>query len=293
MFSAFFGHYLLNEKIVTAKQLEKALDYQDQVHLKLGTLAINAKLMTAKQVEEIHTMQMTCDQPFGELAVVSGYLTNKQLKELLATQKTKHLLLAQSLVDLDVLSLDEFDTHLSHYKKNHDLSDKKMAQLMAGDVETIVETQVPFQDDDNKAFYIDYLTLFIKNQIRFINSNIRIGQTSLIKKNHYDHMIHQTFRSDKKIFTAIVGDTYAMIAFAGMYANEKFKVFGDYPIDAIGEFLNQTNGLFVVNRTNQGHKLEMNLQTHIASPILKPYRPLYDIPIHCSCGQIHLVLGEL
>lgn len=293
MFSAFFGHYLLNEKVVTPKQLEKALAYQDKVRLKLGTLAINAKYMTVDQVEEVHSMQLTCDERFGDLAILSGYLTEKQLDLLLATQKTKHLLLSQSLVDLDVLTLEEYDTHLKHYKEKHELTDEKMQKMMNDDVDTIIQTHTPFEDDDNKSFYLDYLTLFIKNQIRFINSHIRIGQTTQIAKNKYDHMIRQTITADHRYFTAIVGSTSEMVAFAGMYANEKFKVFGDYPIDAIGEYLNQTNGLFVVNKSNEGHLLDMDIQTHIASPILKPYRPLYDIPIHCSSGDIHLILGEL
>ncbi len=293
MFSAFFGHYLLNEKVVTTNQLEQALERQDQVRLKLGTLAINAKLMTVDQVEEVHTMQLTCDQRFGELAMAAGYLTDNQLEELLSTQKSEHLLLAQSLVDLDILTFTEYETHLDNYKKQHELSDEKMEQFMSDDIETIINTYLSFEDDDNKSFYVDYVTLFIKNQVRFINSHIRLGKATLIKQKSYDHMICQTLKTNQKYFTALAGGTSSMMAFAGMYADEKFKVFGEYPIDAVGEYINQNNGLFIVNKTNEGLKLTMNIQTHIESPTIKPYRPLYDIPIYCLCGEIHLILGEL
>lgn len=293
MFSAFFGHFLLNEALITKKQLVKALDAQDKIRLKLGTMAINAKLMTVQQVEEIHMQQLTCDERFGSLAVAAGYLTKEGLNELLNAQHSEHLLLAQSLVDLDILTFDEFQTHLNAYIAKHALTDDALKGLITGDVDHVVNTFVDFIDDEHKPFYTDLVTLFIKNQIRFINSHIRIGTITTIETKQYDHLIRQTIKGDHRYFTAIAGDTASLIAFASLYANEKFKVFGEYPIDAIGEYLNQNNGLFIVNKSNEGIKLTMDIQTHIVEPTLNPYRPLYDIPIHFIHGEIHLILGEL
>ncbi len=293
MFSAFFGHYLLNEKIVTKKQLEKALALQDKTHLKIGTMAINEGFMTVPQVEEVHAMQLTCDMRFGDLAVESEYLTEKQLKFLLDNQTSEHMILAQSLVDLDILDFENFDLHLKAYKKKHEFSNAAFEGLKSGNIDAIVTTFLSFEDDEQGAFYRDYITLFINNQVRFINSHIHLEEAKLITKTTYDHLIRQTIYGDKKYFTALAGDSASMTAFAGLYANEKFKVFGDYPIDAIGEYMNQNNGLFVVNNSNEGMEISLDIQTHIEAPILNPYKPLYDIPIHCTCGCVHLILGQL
>lgn len=293
MFSAFFGHYLLNEKIITPDQLEKALAHMTDVHLKLGTLAINAKVMTVPQVEDIHRQQLTCDQRFGTLAIEAGYMTEETLDLLLAVQKSEHLRLAQALVDLDLLTFDAYETHLENYKTAHQLSDEALDGLKAEDVATIVDTFCVMDDEHHARLYRDYVTLFLKNQMRFINAYIRLGAITPIQKNSYDHLIRQSLHSGQDYFTAIAGDEKSMTTFAGLYANERFKTFGEYPIDAIGEYMNQSNGLFVVNHTNEGNTITMDIQSHIEGPTLKPYRKVYDIPLHCSCGEIHLILGQL
>lgn len=293
MFSAFFGHYLLNEKIVTPRQLAKALDLQEITHLKLGTIAINADYMTAKQVEDVHFMQLTCDKRFGELAVESGYLTPPQVRSLLSTQESEHLLLAQCLVDLDILSLAEFDQHLHKYKEMCELTDTAFEELKANNVEAIIDHFLQLEDGPNSAFYKAYIILFIKNQVRFIHNSIRFGPMTLIKKNSYAHIIGQSIISNTNYFTAIAGDAVPLRNFAGIYAQEHFNSFDESPIDAIGEYMNQNNGLFIVNKSNEGMNLSMNIQRYIDSPTLNPYLPLYDIPMSCSFGEIHLILGEL
>jgi len=294
MFSAFFGHYLLNEKIVTTAQLEKALELQESAYLKLGTVAINAGYMTVEQVEEVHGLQLTCDKRFGELAIESDYLSGEQLDLLLNTQKSEHLLLAQCLVDLDILSFDDFDQLLHKYKEAHALTDTALEELKADNVEAIVQQFLQIQDGPNSDFYRDYITLFIKNQVRFINSHVRIGPMTLIQKTTYRHIICQTIFSDSSnYYTALAGEAGPLTSFASIYADEDFDDLGDYPVDAIGEYLNQNNGLFIVNEADEGIELTMNIQRHIESATLKPSLALYDIPLYFASGEIHLILGEL
>lgn len=293
MFSAFFGHYLLNQKIITSKQLQDAMAVQDQIRLKLGTMAINAKMMTVTQVEDVHMQQLTCDKRFGELAVESDYITEKQLSKLLKSQKSEHLLLAQALVDMDLLTFDQYEEHLNNYKEAHQMSEETLESLKKDDVDAIVTTFLTLEDEEHSSFYMDYVRLFLKSQVRFINSNVRLGKSTAIKKTSYDHLIRQNIHNNHTYFTALAGEEHSMIAFAGMYADEKFKVFGEYPIDAIGEYMNQNNGLFIVNKNDEGQKLTMDIQTHIEAPTLKPYRNVYDIPLHCVCGDVHLILGLL
>ena len=292
MFSAFFGHYLLEKGIVTAKQLNKALNIQDHSHLKIGTLAISTGYLTANQVEELHMAQLTCDKRFGELAIEADYMTEKQLDELLATQKSESLLLAQVLVDMDILTYEEYEQHVLAYQKEHTLTDADMKSLENNDAEHITNTFLHF-DDNNSDHYHKYVTLFLNNFCRFIDTHVRLDGAQAVDRSDYEQLIRQSIDGESPIFTAIAGDTYDIIQFAGRYANERFECFGEYPVDATGEFLNLTNGLFLVNLSNEGTECSIDIQTHIESPILNPYRPLYDIPIHSDFGTVHLILGQL
>lgn len=293
MFSAFFGNYLLEKKVVTQEQLREALKAMDKTRLKLGTMAIDEGFMTIPQVEEIHRSQMTNDSLFGELALEKGYLSEEQLEELLENQEPFHLLLAQTLMDMGVLSFKEFVDHLQDYKRQYELSDENIVQMCTCDTDALVSILLKMKNDEHGDFYRDYLSLFIKSLIRFINSHVQFGTPTHIQKRSYEHLISQTIHTDTTYFTAIAGNEKDLTAFASLYANEKFRAFGEYPIDAIGEYMNQNNGLFLVNLNNQGKSIRMDLQTHIEAPTLKPYRPLYDIPIKCTSGEIHLILGLL
>ncbi len=56
MINQYFGQYLFNKGILTAKQLFDVLAHERSVRVKLGVLAINAEVMTAIQVEKIHQL---------------------------------------------------------------------------------------------------------------------------------------------------------------------------------------------------------------------------------------------
>ncbi len=293
MFSAFFGNYLLNKKAVTPKQLKEALALQDKIHVKLGTLAIGAGYMSIEEVEDVHSRQLTTDQRFGEIALEQNYLTASELDALLNNQQPRHMSLGQALVDLEVMSMLSFKRHLNNYKKNEALNDETIEHMCHCNAEALVDNFIAFDDTERNQFYKQYMTVFIKNMVRFINRNIHFGEPTPILKNSYDHLIYQNIHSETTYFTALAGDEKELTAFAGIYADEQFKCFGEYPIDAIGEYMNQTNGLFIVNQDDGGMPLRMDLHNHIDAPTLKPYKPLYDIPISCCNGRVHLILGQL
>ncbi len=293
MFSAFFGHYLLNEKLVSAEQLSSALEAQDKIRLKLGTLAINAGYMTGEQVEMVHQQQISQDKRFGDLAIEAGFLDEDKLTELLGQQKSEHLMLAQALVDLDILSSVEFEKHLLSYKEKHGLSDEAFEALKNNNIDMIVHAFLAFEDKELSNLYSDYVSLFLKNMMRFIDGHIRIDRVEKVSIVDYDHMVHQSVLHTSNIFTGIAGDAQTLMQLAGRYADEDFTEFGEYPIDATGEFLNLNNGLFIVNKSDEGLELAIDIQAYVESPHLKPYHSLYKIPIFTSFGTLFLLLGQL
>ena len=75
MFTQFFGNFLLKKGVIDAEQLLTILQNQNNVKIKLGTLAMCEGYMTASEVEKIHILQTHVDKKFGELAIEEGYLT--------------------------------------------------------------------------------------------------------------------------------------------------------------------------------------------------------------------------
>ncbi len=52
----------------------------------------------------------------------------------------------------------------------------------------------------------------------------------------------------------------------------------DYPVDAIAEFLNLQNGLFLVNMSNERIYLNLSFQKYIVSGIVYAGSSMYRIP---------------
>ncbi|MPM76024.1 hypothetical protein SDC9_123019 [bioreactor metagenome] len=150
MFTQYFGQYLLNKAYLTPEQLGEGLEYQQNVRLKLGVLAVNAGYISADDADKINEAQKRIDKRFGEIAVDMGYLKEEQVDELLSTQKFGYLLLGQALVDKGYLTLQEFEKAIKEYKRDYSISDKQFEAMQKDDVEEIINRFVEFRDSKNE-----------------------------------------------------------------------------------------------------------------------------------------------
>ncbi len=292
MFSAFFGNYLLNKGVVTSEQLNKVFNTQKRTRLKLGVLAINSKFMTAANVNHVHQLQTTLDRRFGEIAIIKGYLTDDQLADLLTKQKSEHLILAQALVDANVMDMVTFEEEINLYKLAYGLDDEQFDAIKNGDIDVVMTAFLAFEKTGMSQFYIDFVTLFVKNIIRFIDSNVYIDRVEKVDRIIYSHLFKQNIKGDKSIFTAYSADDKALLDVASQHAGEIFDKIEEYPLDSACEFLNLTNGLFVVNMSDQGTNMTLTIQDYVSNASITPNNLMYRIPIHISTGTIYLHVGE-
>lgn len=293
MFSAFFGHYLLEKKIVTARQLDKAMNRQEKTRLKLGVLAVGTRLMTAVQAQEVNELQATMDKRFGDIAVEKGYLTADQVQALLSQQAPEHLALAQSLIDTKAMTMARYEKEIENYRKQFGMDDEQFEALKNNDVDLLVHAFLAFEDTDMTDYYSIYTSLFVKNVIRFLDGHICFDRVIKVEQASFDHLVRQNISGDQKIFTALGLSTDTFLKLAGKYADETFDEVGEYPIDAAGEFLNLHNGLYTVNMSDAGLDLKFDIQSYIEAPILNPSAGLYQVPLHTGLGEINLLIGQL
>lgn len=292
MFSAFFGHYLLNQGIVNASTLSRLLENQDKVRAKLGILAMNSGYMTATQVERIHHLQHIQDLRFGELAVQEGFLTENQVNELLSQQKAEHLVLAQSLIDDNIMDYQTFEIELEGYKHAHSLSDEQFEAIKSGNIDIIVKAFTAFETKEESSFYTNYISLFVKNLIRFVDSNVRLDRVEKIDRIAYSRLFTQSIEGDRHLFSAFTGTEAALLALASKHAEAEFNELDDYAIDSCSEFLNLHNGLFIVNETSTGIDLSLTIQEYQENVSILPEGNFYKVPIYLTHGTLYVLLGK-
>lgn len=293
MFSAFFGHYLLNEGVVTARQLSSILERQDQVRLRLGVMAINDGFMTAAQVEQVHQLQEKRDRRFGEIAINEGLLQEVQLIHLLKQQKSEHLILAQALIDDGLLTLKAFEDYLESYKNSYEMTKEQYQALEEGNVSLVVKAFLAFESED-RDLYVDYVSLFLKNMIRFVDGHVSVDRIRKVEQVTMTHVLRQRLLTDDcKYLTAFSGDEALLIQLAGAYVEEPLTEMDEYTTDALGEFLNLHNGLFLVNQSDAGNEMDMTVQAYFEDMSVRSKHHLYIVPIYTSFGTLKLVIGKM
>jgi hypothetical protein len=292
MFTQLFGSYLLNKKSITAEQLKYALDYQKNVHLKLGVIAVNSGFMTAGNVNQVHSMQCKVDKKFGELAIEMGFLDEEKLNILLNTQKSDYLLLGQALIEKEYMTLEQFGEELNNYKKDYNLTNEKFNSLQNENIDGIIDMFYNFNDSTESSTYKNYLSIFIKNIIRFIDTNFKPVEIIPINEYKLQWGVSQEIIGETKLYTYIAADEKSFIDFAGKYAKETYATNNEYVQAAAGEFLNLVNGLYLVNMSNNDVELELTPQNVLSEVNLTNLSEGFCIPIDFSFGRINIIISR-
>lgn len=296
MFTQFFGSYLLNKQIVSAENLQKAIDLKSSTRVKLGVLAINAGYMTAKQVDAVHKMQATVDKRIGDIAVEMGYLTPAQVTQLLSAQKTGCLVLGQALVDMGCLTNEEFEKALNSYKAEHHLDDEDFVAESTQKTGAVIGSFYDIADKktDNSELIFEYVNILFKDLIRFIGDDFTplsaadtsCCNTALVQK------ISGGFDAE----TSIMADDAALTAFASRYAEEELTENDEYTKDVVSEFLNLSNGLFTVNVSNSaGKELTLSPQQVQNAADVTAIKAKYTlrVPVAFPFGTVIFSIAEL
>jgi hypothetical protein len=255
----------------------------------LGVLAVNAGYMSADDADKINEAQKKLDKKFGELAVTMGYLKKEQLEELLSSQKFSHLLLGQALVDKGYMTLQEFEKAINAYKKDYSISDKEFEAFQRDDVDEILNTLIKIKGSKNSNAVKDYLALFTRNLIRFIDTEAILSEVAKLEEYECRWAVKQYIKGEINLSTFIEAEESSFIKFASKYAEEELSSVNEMAEASVGEFLNLQNGIFLVNMSNAGIDLELTPQeVHPNIKLNNVYRAAVDL----SFGRINILIIE-
>ncbi len=290
MFSQYFGQYLLNHKLISREQLTDALEYMKSVHVKFGVMAIDEGFMTSEQVEHVHEKQKQVDKRFGELAVELGYLTEANVEALISKQKQHHLFLAQALVDRNYMSIEQFGAALANYKNEYSLSDDQFEEMKNGNIESFVKTILSDNQSSENEYYEKYLSLFVKNMIRFIDDQVFLELSTEEESQEEKWLVHQNIVGEFPLFTAISVNKELLLYIASKNAEEELTEVDELAEASISEFLNLHNGIFLVNMSNEGIELNMNPQGIDKSVTVNG--DVLSINVHTTRGSFELLVSN-
>lgn len=290
MFTQFFGNYLLNKGLVSSTQLSDALSVQKQTRTKLGVLAINAGYMTPEQVDKVHAEQQRVDKRIGDIACDMGFLTPAQVDELLSAQGAAHLQLGQALVDSGAMTNAEFSEALNGYKAENSLTDVDFSENTGEKLDEIIKKFYSFNDEPDGSLISEYVTLLLKNIIRFIGDDFTPLTAEKIPSARLTYAAVQKISGKFNCTTILEAVHTPYISFASRYAEEELTDIDEMTDASNGEFINLHNGLFTVNISNeQNIELQLSPQEYIADSNISG--KLYRIPLVFPFGTVNFIIA--
>lgn len=286
MFIQYFGHYLLNKGYINTEQLKDILEYEKHTRVKVGILAMDAGLMSLDQIEMIHKEQAKVDKKFGEIAIEQGILTVDQLNKLLENQRKGHLVLAQCLVDRNYMTLGELQDAMSDYARTYHLSTIEELEQ-----EEIISKFLDFGETLWGKTYSDYISLLLRNFARFIDDVPVITISRVDNEFSAKWLVSQKIYGKFSMFTSISSDDAETLThFSELFTKEKYTSFDAYAQDAVSEFLNLHNGLFLVNMSNNDVNLNIEPQQIEENKMLKDLPECYKIKLTWLWGTMNMII---
>lgn len=291
MFNKYFGNYILAKKVISPEQLRQILAGQKSARVKLGVLAIESGYMTAFQVEWAHKMQVLHDKRFGEIAIEQGFLQDSQLQELLSRQKTSQIMIGQALVDEGFLSYQQYEDLFGQYKRDSGFSDKEIEAIKSNDTDAIVRLFIDSAKESGTELFGEYIELFIRNIVRFIDSEVAVDKPFRADSYLCKNFASQQITGDRIIETGISAADRVSIRFASIYAEEELSTVGEMVEDAMGEFMNSQNGLFVSNLFHKNIKCNLSPQQFSKEGHVTAKEQLIILPCELSFGKLDIVFN--
>lgn len=291
MFNKYFGNYILTKNIITNDQLKKVLSKQKSARVKLGVLAIESGYMNASEVNRVHKLQVLQDKRFGEIAISKGFLTEEKLMELLSNQKNSHITLGQILVDEEMLTYEAYAKLLEEYKRDSGFSQKEIKILKNNNTDEIVKLFIQMDKTNEVLLFQEYVELFLRNIIRFIDSDITINKPYCIENYEFKNFASQELIGENIIVTGISAKDDVFTKFASVYAEEEIEEIDEMAKDSVGEFMNCQNGLFTSNLYHKDINYSLNPQKFNSIGSLRSKNQLFVLPCELSFGKIDIIFN--
>ena len=157
MSGRFLGTFLLDRGVITAEQLDEAIQVQRESNVLLGVLSLREGYLKPAQLEDLLESQQKANRKFGEFAREKGYLTEEQLSALLKLQAENHVLLGQALLRKGYLTEAALLRHLREFENASRANEEDISRRLA---ETPDAKILPTVLDTARLFFsrMGYLT---------------------------------------------------------------------------------------------------------------------------------------
>ncbi len=127
----FFGHFLIQRRVITVEQLRDALRLVERTSPTLGHLAVQLQMLSPARRDELEEESRATGHTFEELLEQERLLNQAQINELLQQSATMRRGLSDALLQLELLQPEELKRQLREFATDQAPYQQKQLPLPA------------------------------------------------------------------------------------------------------------------------------------------------------------------
>lgn len=272
----FFGHYLLDEGLLTNEQLVEAVDYQSKCNLSLGELAVREDYITANEADKINDKQKSLDKRFGEVAIELGLLNEEQIQKLLDIQKKEKIFFGEILLRKNFLDKQTLDDALQNFENSQKLEVVQLNEKVASiDKDDIIKTSI---------------AILQKLYPRIVHDFIKLVEVDDTKSSNIEGIIAlQKMRGDIHLDFALQAEDQVAFAVSSQFLKMEVSEMDEMVEDVMAEFVNVILGNIAVKFSEGNTKVELTPPTLIDKEIVNE-ATFHTFTFTTTQGNINLYL---
>lgn len=287
MFGLYFGNYLMEKNKISPSHFKDLMQQQQKTRVKLGIIAVAEKLLTTKQAEEINDLQRKMDRRFGDIAIEKGYLLPEEVTHLLNMQGNPYLQFVQVCTESNLMTLQQIEQYIDEFKKDYKLSDSDIEALKSGDIDRIV----PVFADTDVPFSGKYISLAIRNTVRFINNNVLLKKSYKVNDYSFGSLACQRLVGDHELFIGLACKDKELLQIASPFAKEEFTRLDEDAFDSVCEFINCINGLYASKLSHEDIHIDMTPPLFYEGKKVASKGDIYVMPVIINGEQSDLLVA--
>lgn len=280
------GNYLVETGKITKDQLVSIIEWQDSVRVKLGLIAVSEGMMTMEQAEEVNLLQVARDKRFGDIAVEEGYLNPEQVDKLLKKQGDPYLVFIQSLLDEELVTIEELEWLMDDFKKVNNYSNSEFEDIKSDSVEKILPLLLP----EDAMPYRELIETVIRTMIRLVDRHVYLGKAVMVDSFPEDQLASQRMEGAKGLVDCFAERNGALLKVCSIFGQEKFLALDMDALDSAGELLNCANGLYVSKLSQDGVFMELMAPEYSS---IRNVGNVCRIPIFIGNLGLYFAVGNL
>lgn len=287
MVSSIIGAYLTEKGIISSEQLQDVLNEQQKVRVKLGLIAVAEGLMTQAEADKVNRLQATMDKRFGDIAVELGYLNGEQVESLLKKQGNAYMAFAQALNDLGIMDINRLEQCVDDFKKANNMASSDIEAIKSDDIDRILPLYMPAGAEP----YYEVCGVMVRTFTRFVDSMIFPGKGYMTDCLDADNAAIQLAAGNPKVTTGMAGTGDSLLELAVKFGKADFETIDEEAIDAVAEFVNCVNGLYVSALSLRGIELELMPPEYAIDISEIDSDKMLVLPIHIGDNCINYVVS--